>query len=159
MNGSTRTLHIEARPRGDAQLEALVRAAVAELNRRYREPGEPDDEYHLAEDAACLVAFVDGVPAGCIAREPVTEPGWDRCVEMKRVFVHDAFRGLGVATALVAAFEAAARAEGAVQVRLETGTKQPEAVALYEKLGYVRSATTFGPWADSPLSICCTKAL
>lgn len=155
----SRTVHIEERKRGDDQLEGLITAAVAELNRRYREPGEPDDEYDLAEDAACLVAFVDGVPAGCIARETVTEPGWDRTAEMKRVFVHDGFRGLGVATALVAAFEDAARLEGFARVRLETGTKQPEAVALYEKLGYQRSATTFGPWADSPLSICCTKLL
>lgn len=152
-------LSIHERKLGDPDLDQLVAAAVAELNRRYRQPGEPDDEYDLAEDAVCLVAHVDGEPAGCIAREPVSEPGWSGCAEMKRVFVHERFRGLGVASALVAAFEDAARADGFTRVRLETGTKQPEAVALYEKLGYERSATPFGPWADSPLSICCTKPL
>jgi GNAT superfamily N-acetyltransferase len=158
VNRST-TLQIEERELGDPDLDALVAAAVAELNRRYRVPGEPDDEYDLAEDAVCLVAFVDGVPAGCIAREPVVEPGWEGTAEMKRVFVHDGFRGLGVAKALVAAFETAARLDGFTRVRLETGTKQPEAMALYEKLGYERSATNFGPWADSPLSVCYTRPL
>lgn len=153
------TLHLEERKLGDPDLDALVVAAVAELNRRYREPGEPEDEYHLADDAVCLVAFVDGVPAGCIAREPVTEPGWERTAEMKRVFVHEGFRGLGVAKALVAAFEATARLDGFAWVRLETGTKQPEAMALYERLGYERSATDFGPWAGHPLSVCYVKSL
>lgn len=153
------SLTIHERKLGDPDLDRLVEAAVAELNRRYREPGEPDDEYDLDPDATCLVACVDGEPAGCVAREAVTEPGWEGCAEMKRVFVHDRFRGRGVASALVAAFEDAARAAGFTRVRLETGTKQPEAVALYAKLGYERSATPFGPWADSPLSICCTKSL
>ena len=150
---------VAARRPGDADLDALVAAAVAELNRRYRAPGEPDDEYPLAADAACLVARVDGEPAGCIARESVDEPGWEDTVEMKRVFVHERFRGRGVARALVAAYEEAARAAGARRVRLETGTKQPEAMALYEALGYERSAVPFGPWADSPLSVCYTKRL
>ena len=101
---SSTTLQIEERTLGDPDLDALVVAAVAELNRRYRVPGEPDDDYTLAQDAVCLVAFVDGVPAGCIAREAVTESGWEATAEMKRVFVHDDFRGRGVATALVAAY-------------------------------------------------------
>jgi putative acetyltransferase len=153
------TVRIEERKLGDPDLDALVVAAVAELNRRYRVPGEPEDEYDLADDAVCLVALVDDVPAGCIAREPVEEPGWERTAEMKRVFVHDAFRGRGVAKALVAAYEAAARLDGFTRVRLETGTKQPEAMALYERLGYERSAQRFGPWADDPLCICYVKAL
>ena len=156
---SSTTLQIEERTLGDPDLDALVVAAVAELNRRYRVPGEPDDDYPLAQDAFCLVAFVDGVPAGCIAREAVSEAGWEATAEMKRVFVHDDFRGRGVAKALVAAYEAAARLDGFTRVRLETGTKQPEAMALYKRLGYERSTTNFGPWADSPLSVCYTKNL
>ncbi|WP_432561507.1 GNAT family N-acetyltransferase [Kineococcus sp. SYSU DK003] len=153
------TFQIHERKLGDPDLDALVEAAVAELNRRYREPGEPDDEYPLDPAAVCHVAVVDGEPAGCIAREDVDEPGWVATVEMKRVFVHERFRGRGVARALVAAYEASARDAGARLVRLETGTKQPEAMALYEALGYARSAQNFGPWADSPLSVCYTKPL
>ena len=144
---------------GDPDLDGLIEAAVAELNRRYRQPGAEPDEYHLDPGALCLVARVDGEPAGCIAREVVDEAGWAGWVEMKRVFVHERFRGRGVARAMVAAFEDAARAEGVTGVRLETGTKQPEAMALYERLGYERSATQFGPWAGHPLSVCYLKRL
>lgn len=151
------TFTIEPRRLGDPDLDALVVDAVAELNRRYTESGEPDDEYHLAPDAVCLVAYVDGTPAACIARIDVDEDGWDGTVEMKRVFVREEFRGRGIARALVAEFEQAAWATGAQRIRLETGTRQPEAVALYESLGYTRLAQNFGEWADSPLSLCYAK--
>ncbi|PRY16126.1 GNAT family N-acetyltransferase [Kineococcus rhizosphaerae] len=153
------SLQIHPRPLGDPDLDTLIEAAVAELNVRYRTPGEPDVEYPLAPEAVCHVAYLDGAPAGCIARVDVDEPGWDATVEMKRVFVRPQARGRGAARALVARFEAEARAAGARRVRLETGTLQPEAMALYEALGYERLAENFGPWADSPLSVCYAKSL
>ncbi|WP_370718437.1 GNAT family N-acetyltransferase [Kineococcus mangrovi] len=151
-------VRVQERKAGDPDLDALVTAAVAELNRRYRDPGDPWEDYPLTGEVSFHVATVDGVPAGCIARVAVDEPGWTRTAEMKRVFVQERFRGRGVATALVAAFEVAAREAGARRVRLETGTRQPEAMALYEALGYARTAN-FGPWADSPLSVCYAKNL
>lgn len=158
------SLEIQERPLGDPALDALVEAAVAELHRRYRVPGVPDEPYHLADDAVCHVAFVDGVPVGCIARVDAPLDADSRAaprptVEMKRVFVDERFRGRGLARALVAAFEDAARGSGAGRVRLETGTKQPEAMALYEALGYERLARNFGQWADEPLTVCYAKTL
>nr|WP_276610733.1 GNAT family N-acetyltransferase [Kineococcus siccus] len=104
--------------------------------------------------ATYLVASVDGYPAGCIARVPVE----DGLVEMKRVFVDDGFRGRGIASLLVQRFEEDARAAGVARIRLETGTLQPEAIALYEKLGYHR-IENFGVYADSPLSVAFGKEL
>lgn len=46
------------------------------------------------------------------------------------------FRGLGVAQRLLTAVEEAARGAGRQRIWLETGTAQPEAIALYEKAGY-----------------------
>ncbi|WP_432541870.1 GNAT family N-acetyltransferase [Kineococcus sp. SYSU DK002] len=152
------TTSIHPRPLGDPDLTSLIAAAVAELNARYRLPGEPWTDYPLSSAAVCHVAYVDAEPAGCIARVDVDEAGWGATVEMKRVFVHERFRGRGVARALVARFEADARAAGARRARLETGTKQPEAMALYEALGYER-VTPFGEWADSPLAVCYAKSL
>ena len=129
---------------GDPALDGLLRAAIAELVVRY---GSEAAEGPLKPAANYLVATVDGYPAGCIARVPVS----DGLVEMKRVFVDDAFRGRGVASRLVRTFEEQARADGVRRIRLETGTKQPEAMALYEKLGYSR-IENFGVYADSPLS-------
>jgi putative acetyltransferase len=136
---------------GDPALDGLLRAAIDELVARY---GSAAAEGPLTSAATYLVATVDGYPAGCIARVPVAEG----LVEMKRVFVDDGFRGRGVASRLVRAFEEQARADGVRRVRLETGTKQPEAMALYEKLGYARTEN-FGVYADSPLSRAYAKDL
>ena len=47
-------------------------------------------------------------------------------------------RGLGVARRMLAHLEGTAAAAGAEVMILETGTAQPEAMALYESAGYVR---------------------
>ncbi|WP_318244127.1 MULTISPECIES: GNAT family N-acetyltransferase [Oerskovia] len=57
--------------------------------------------------------------------------------ELRRVFVEPAFRGRGVASALLEAAEAAARGLGAVVVRLDTRHDLVEALALYARRGYV----------------------
>ena len=54
------------------------------------------------------------------------------------MFTMPAARGRGVARRLLAAIEESARADGFRRVILETGDRQPEAIALYESLGYVR---------------------
>ena len=43
-------------------------------------------------------------------------------------------------------------------MRLETGTRQPEAIALYESSGYAR-VPCFPPYDDDPLSVCFAKPL
>ena len=43
-------------------------------------------------------------------------------------------------------------------MRLETGTKQPEAIALYRKFGYVERGP-FGAYKPDPLSIFMEKRL
>ena len=147
-------VELQVREAGDPELEGLLAEAVAELGRRY---GGTGDDYALTGPAEFLVAVVEGRPAGCIARVAVAGPDFTG-VEMKRVFVDARFRGRGVARALVAGFEDAARAAGAHRVRLETGTAQPEAMALYESCGY-RRTTPYGQWADDPLTVCYAKAL
>jgi pimeloyl-ACP methyl ester carboxylesterase len=56
------------------------------------------------------------------------------------------------------AVEERARQRGTSRVRLETGTRQPEAMALYESLGY-QLIENYGQYADSPLSRCYGKSL
>jgi putative acetyltransferase len=57
--------------------------------------------------------------------------------EVKRMFVVPAARGTGVAKAVLARLEEAARAAGIRVLRLETGDKQVEAMGLYERSGFV----------------------
>ncbi len=79
-----------------------------------------------------LVAYVDGEPAGCGALKPLDE----RAAEIKRIYVAPAARGHGVARLLLAALEDAAQDLGYDCVRLDTGARQPDAVALFRSSGY-----------------------
>lgn len=88
----------------------------------------------------------DGVAAGCGG----VEIG-DGDAEVKRIFTRPALRRRGVAQALLQRLEAEARDVGATVLRLETGTHQPEAIALYER-PFVRCAP-FGRYAEMPPSI------
>jgi GNAT superfamily N-acetyltransferase len=59
---------------------------------------------------------------------------------------------------LLAALEDEARARGFEVIRLETGTMQPEAMALYASAGY-REIEGFGAYADHPASRCFERRL
>jgi GNAT superfamily N-acetyltransferase len=56
--------------------------------------------------------------------------------EIKRMYVVPAARGRGVARALLAALEDAARALGYSRARLDTGPRQPHAERMYRESGY-----------------------
>jgi putative acetyltransferase len=66
--------------------------------------------------------------------------------------------GQGVGRAIVTALEKEARALGLVHLLLETGSRQPEAVALYEGAGFARTVA-YGEYATSPLSVFMHKDL
>ncbi|MBT2548106.1 GNAT family N-acetyltransferase [Arthrobacter sp. ISL-65] len=79
--------------------------------------------------------------------------------EVKRVIVDPAARGLGAATHLMATLEQIAAAAGARRLILQTGGKQPEAEALYRKIGY-RQIPAYAPYDTAiPSSICFEKEL
>lgn len=135
----------------DPDVLALQAAAEAELHVRY--PG--DDDLGPAVDALVwLVARRDDAGVGLIALCAL-EPGMG---EIKRMYVADEARRTGVARALIVAVEDAAREQGMHTLRLETGTRQPEAMTLYTACGYVAIAN-YGYWGDHPLSRCYEKAL
>ncbi len=78
--------------------------------------------------------------------------------ELKRMFVEESGRGRGVATAVLDALEAAARAQSIRTLQLETGPKQLAAIALYERLGY-QHIPNFGPYVGDEFSVCMEKQL
>lgn len=81
-----------------------------------------------------LVGYRNGVAVcgGGIKRLP------DGTCEIKRMYVVPQARRSGLARALLAALEDAARGLGYRIVRLDTGERQPHAIALYEGAGYRR---------------------
>lgn len=136
---------------------ALEAAMSAEIVVRYGgEEFEPplDAAYFEPPDGVFLVAWLDGDAVGCagIRRlDPAT-------CELKRMFVDEAARGRGVARALLSGLEEAAVGLGYSWLRLETGTEQPEAIALYESAGY-RPIENYGAYKDDPRSRCYAKPL
>jgi GNAT superfamily N-acetyltransferase len=67
--------------------------------------------------------------------------GWRRHgddAELKRMFTASAARGRGLGRRMLTTIEESAREAGCKRVILETGDRQPEAVALYESAGYTR---------------------
>ena len=61
------------------------------------------------------------------------------------MYVVPAARGRGVSKVVLAALEDAARERGWTTLCLETGPRQPEAIALYSGAGY-RPTTAFGAY-------------
>jgi GNAT superfamily N-acetyltransferase len=150
------TVRIEKVEWGDeraAQLRALMDAEIAP---RYAElqAALTADEQELRASAfvldpatltgVYLALDADGTPLGHAAlRRLETEGGIEW--ELKRLVTVEAARGRGVGTLLIKAVEEDAAAAGGTRVVLQTGTKQPEAIALYRKLGYEPIAE-YGPY-------------
>ncbi|MEU9186622.1 GNAT family N-acetyltransferase [Streptomyces sp. NPDC048484] len=100
---------------------------------------------------------------------PVATGGWrtqdendegysDGDAELKRMYVVDEARGNGLARRILAALEADARAAGRTRMVLETGNKQPEAIALYASSGY-EPCVKFGHYRFHEDSRCFAKPL
>lgn len=131
---------------GDPEVQKLVAEAMAELSSRYGGSGDdtPLTPTDFDPPAGRFFVAVDGdVLVGCA--------GWrvhGPDAELKRMFTLASARGRGVARRLLATVEESARADGRERVILETGSKQPEAIALYVSAGYQR-IEDFGYYKDS----------
>jgi DNA-binding MarR family transcriptional regulator/ribosomal protein S18 acetylase RimI-like enzyme len=110
----------------------------AELDRRFPGGFNPaaslpaDDRDLVPPRGAFLVASIDGesVAGGCVK---TTAP---HVGSLKRMWVADAARGLGIGRRMLAALEDQARTLGITTLRLETNKTLQEAIALYRSAGY-----------------------
>ncbi|WP_371670828.1 GNAT family N-acetyltransferase [Streptomyces sp. NBC_00289] len=95
---------------------------------------------------------------GWRARDTNPEGNLDGDAELKRMYVVEQARGLGLARRVLAALEEDARTRGRVRMVLETGTKQPAAIALYASSGY-EPCDKFGHYRFHDDSRCFAKRL
>jgi DNA-binding MarR family transcriptional regulator/predicted GNAT family N-acyltransferase len=139
-----------ANPRSAESLLAL-RAYFAELDARFEHGFDPGASLVAADDeltgdrGVLLVARLhDEVVAAGGVKTPPGEPAL-----LKRMWVSDRTRGLGVGRMLLAALEDEARRRGARVVRLDTNGTLTEAIAMYRACGYVEVDDFNGePYAD-----------
>lgn len=126
--------------------EQLIRELSIELGALYGGDGTAGFSPSDVEGprSAFIVARLDGYPVGCGAIRPLDEDS----VEVKRMYTRSDFRRKGVAQAILAEAERLAREFGYSNLKLQTGPKQPEAAALYERVGYYRIPIFSGEWEE-----------
>jgi GNAT superfamily N-acetyltransferase len=138
----------------------LIERLSRELASRYEEDIDEGKGAFAPSDmdapvAAFVVARLDGEPVGCGAIRPWDEPG---VAEVKRMFVEPDMRRHGISKQILLKLEEAARSFGYTALKLETGTRQPEAIALYEKTGY-KHCDCWGKYVNNTWSVCYRKEL
>jgi putative acetyltransferase len=99
-----------------------------------------------------VVCYENGEPVGCGAFKPFD----DQTVEIKRMFVSPENRSKGIGYRVLQELEAWASEINYAFGVLETGKKQPEAIALYTKAGY-SFIPNFGQYAGVENSVCMKK--
>jgi putative acetyltransferase len=144
-------MELRAVPGTDPALVTLTTAQQAELAAMY---GEDQPLVAVHPDIAFTMLLLDGTPVGCVGLQPVS-PGLG---EIKRMYVEPSSRGWGLSRILLDVVESAARAAGLTRLRLETGTRQVEAIALYTNHGYT-PIPPYPPFETEPASLCFAKDL
>jgi GNAT superfamily N-acetyltransferase len=178
-------LVVEPEPFDGPVARALVAALMDDLDERYAADGPAEGEHHeisgvwavrgeqvTPPQGVFVVAYLGGQPVGCGAVRPLVEDAAGRLVpvppehpgdataigEIKRMYTAPVARRRGVSRALLARLETEAVRLGYRRLQLETGDRQPEAIALYESAGYWR-IPTYGQYKGDELSVCFAKDL
>ena len=162
---STPTFTFESVEWDDPRAVALRDLMDAEMTARYSsdrvEPAEitAKRQASLAVDPALVKATVlvldaDGTPLAHAALK-LLRGDW----EVKRVIVVDGQRGRGIGRALMNELERIAVDADAPRLILQTGDRQPDAVALYERVGYT-PIPIYEPYVETiPNSLCFEKVI
>lgn len=138
---------------GNQDFIELVRALDAELAER--DGGEHSfySQFNTIDRIKyVVVAYEDEKAVSCGAIKEFT-PG---VMEVKRMYTLPEYRGKGIAGKVLRELEGWAAELGCEKCVLETGKRQPEAIALYEKSGY-RVIENYGQYVGVENSVCFEK--
>jgi len=153
------SLELEKVRYDDPVVQELTREVQAEYGRLYGGDGDSspmDPERFVPPRGAFFLATLDGQPVGM--------GGWrwggptEGDAEIKRMYVREARRRTGVARSVLDELVRSAKDAGVRRLVLETGTAQPEAIAMYRGAGFV-DIPPFGHYACSPDAVHLGKEL
>ncbi|MCZ8284384.1 MAG: GNAT family N-acetyltransferase [Bacteroidia bacterium] len=137
----------------DPDFQALVRELDKDLAIRNGEDHSFFAQFNKINAIKHVVlAFENEQVVGCGA---IKEYDADT-MEVKRMFVPLEKRGKGIASAVLKELEHWAKELGYQTCVLETGRKQPEAIAVYKKNNY-RIIQNYGQYAGVESSVCFEK--
>ncbi|QYR23498.1 GNAT family N-acetyltransferase [Paenibacillus sp. sptzw28] len=146
---------VDAAP-DNTDLARLIKKLDEDLLQRYPADeifGVDFDDPNINE-VAFIIAYSGEIPVGCGAIRPID----DDSTELKRFFVEREYRNKGIAKQILSALEAKAKGLGFNCIRLEAGTKQPEALSFYIKHGYYE-IDKFGEYIECESSLCYEKRI
>jgi GNAT superfamily N-acetyltransferase len=142
----------------------LLAAYARELEILYPRQSLDRDQPVLAEEflppqGCWLVAYLAAIPVGCAGFKRRTATR----AEGKRLYVDPGARGAHVARTLLEGLEERARGAGYGTMMLDTGARQPHALALFRSSGY-RDIPRYNEnpfaahWLEKPLDPASTKS-
>jgi putative acetyltransferase len=123
-----------------------IRQLLAELDRALTGPYLPEQHHSLPLErlfdgnVRFFAARLDGAAVGCGG-----VAFYDGFAEVKRMYTRPVARRRGVAAAVLRQLAEEAKAAGYSVLRLETGRYQAEAIAFYQREGFVECAA-FGDY-------------
>ena len=143
-------------PLDHPQARALKERHIAEMVRRYGGAGPgPLAAAGFEAPRGCFLVVLDHDSAVGCGGFRYLSPG---VAEIKRMYVDSAGRRRGVGRHILRALEERAAAAGYDETWLETGTEQPEAIALYLSAGY-RPIEQYGEFKHDARSLCFSRRL
>lgn len=139
----------------DGDYQNLVTLLDAELKIRDGDEHSFFAQYNKSDMIKHVVVCYDNETAvGCGAFKYFD----DGIVEIKRMFVLNQMRGKGIAKKILAELEQWAKELNYNQTILETGIRQPEAIALYKHAGYT-VIPNYGQYENVASSVCMKKSI
>lgn len=135
--------------------QKLVKALDSELAVRDGEEHGFYSQYNKIDAIKqAVVLYYNNKPAACGAIKPYSETS----AEVKRMYTLPELRGKGLAAGVLQVLEQWAAQLGFEKCILETGIRQPEAIALYKKCGYTL-IPNYGQYAGVENSVCFEKSV
>lgn len=139
----------------DKDFKSLVVLLDEDLAQRDGEDNAFYAQYNsIVQLKHCVAFYLDDIPVACGAFKPFDET----TIEVKRMFVLPGHRGKSIASKVLNELELWAKELNYSSSILETGLRQPEAIALYKKNGYM-IIQNYPPYEDIENSVCFKKTL
>ena len=146
-------VNIKRTESSDKDFTHLIHALDKELTKRYGKIQKTFNKHNYIEpNNAVIIATIYNKPIGCGCFKTYDKSS----IEIKRMFVKQEYRGLGVSKLILNELENWAKMLGFNRAILETGIKQPEAIGLYKNHGYLQ-IENYGQYKNVVTSVCFEK--